>query len=159
MSHTHKIHSQASADAAPSIIRPAGGFRAAKARGLPGLAAELAGPERLCEGGRPRGSHTCPEATGASGRSGACPSGGPLQTYPLNSSTSGQPGHAGSKGFLGQGWRPGPSLLSQGCRAWSHLRGQHGPVANNSTAAGARPVVFPSISSLAHPAYLVGPVF
>ena len=62
MSHTHKIHSQASADAAPSIIRPAGGFA-----GLPRPEGCLAwqqswqGRKRLCEGGRPRGSHTCPE--------------------------------------------------------------------------------------------------
>lgn len=137
MSHTHKIHSQASADAAPSIIRPAGGFT-----GLPRPEGCLAwqqswqGRKRLCEGGRPRGSHTCPEATGASGRSGACPLGGPPpSTYPLNSSTSGQ---ARPCWLQGLPWTrmegPGPSLLSQGCRAWSHLRGQHGPVANNSTA-------------------------
>lgn len=46
MSNTHKIHSQASADGAPSIIHPAGDRGAAKAQGQAGLAVGLAGPEK-----------------------------------------------------------------------------------------------------------------
>lgn len=47
MSNTHKIHSEAGADVAPSIIRPAGGSnQVARAHGLPGLAAGLAGAEK-----------------------------------------------------------------------------------------------------------------
>lgn len=53
MSNTHKIHSQASADGAPSIIRPAGGFKGLpRPKGSwPGSRAGRAGKSSVKAGG------------------------------------------------------------------------------------------------------------
>ena len=85
MSNTHKIHSQASADGAPSIIHPAGGLE-----GLPRPEGRLGwqwgwqGRKRQCEGRRPWGFHTCSQ--------GQKPQAGVGPAHHLCSSTSGQVG-------------------------------------------------------------------
>lgn len=63
MSNTHKIHSQASADAALSIIRPAGGLtRLPRPEGCR-TGNGLAGPERV-QVNSIGVFHTCPQVVG-----------------------------------------------------------------------------------------------
>lgn len=146
MSNTHKIHSQASADAAPSIIHPAGGFTA-----LPRLEGCLAwqwgwqGQKRLHKGRRPWGFHTCPEAAGAPAGMGPVPCAQPCQARP-----------GWLQGYPGQG---GKDLVHLCSVKVGSLEPPQRP-AQAQELIIAPHMVFPSISSLApHPAYQVGPFF
>lgn len=161
MSNTHKIRSRVSADTAPSIIRPAGGFARLPS---PRAAWPHRGAGRAGKGpgaGRPLGLHTCPGRERAAGGD-RSPS-----WRPLKGLLACQPIRA-PEARLGQAGSPAPQLPGQGGEALAHLRSARAsrleprprPAQASELIIAGRCSVFPSISSLApHHAYQVGPVF
>lgn len=108
MSNTHKIHSQASADGAPSIIHPAGGFQGCQGLrvGWPGSGAGRAGKGNVKAGGL--GAFTPVQRGRSPRRAWGLPSPWFIHV---------RPGWAGSKGSPGRSWKTWSSLLSQGWEA------------------------------------------